>query len=147
MGQLESLEVAYNAENNKSSLEDRMSLEIDISEDPKGKRIALGGHLDTTTASRLQFKIDESIDESAHTVILDLARLEFLSSAGLRVIFKTKKLMDRRKGKLLLLNLQPQVRMVFEIIKALDGMNVFASQEEMDDYLATMQNKVLAGED
>jgi anti-anti-sigma factor len=80
-------------------------------------------------------------------VILDLARLEFLSSAGLRVIFKTKKLMDRRKGKLLLLNLQPQVRMVFEIIKALDGMNVFASQEEMDDYLTAMQNKVLAGED
>lgn len=67
-------------------------------------------------------------------------------SAGLRVIFKTRKLMDGRSGRFLLLNLQPQVRKVFEIIKALDGMNVFKDQEEMDDYLTAMQNKVLNGE-
>jgi anti-sigma B factor antagonist len=124
-----------------------MSLEIDISDDPKGKRIALSGRLDTITAPQLQDKIDEYLDAGARTVVMDLRRLEFLSSAGLRVIFKTKKLMDRRKGRFLLVNLQPQVRRVFEIIKALDGMNVFASQEEMDDYLAAMQHKVLAGED
>ena len=124
-----------------------MSLEIAISDDPKGKRIALSGRLDTTTAFQLQDKIDEYLDAGARTVIMDLRQLEFLSSAGLRVIFKTKKLMDSRKGRLLLVNLQPQVRRVFEIIQALDGMNVFASQEEMDDYLAVMQQKVLAGED
>jgi anti-anti-sigma regulatory factor len=62
------------------------------------------------------------------------------------VIFKTKKLMDSHNGKFLLLNLQPQVRKVFDIIKALDGMNVFKSQEEMDDYLTAMQNKVLDGD-
>jgi anti-sigma B factor antagonist len=124
-----------------------MSLEIAISDDPKGTRIALSGRLDTTTAFQLQDKIDEYLDASAHTVIMDLRRLEFLSSAGLRVIFKTKKLMESRKGRFLLVNLQPQVRRVFEIIQALDGMNVFASQEEMDDYLAVMQQKVLAGED
>jgi anti-sigma B factor antagonist len=123
-----------------------MSLEIAISDDPKGTRIALSGRLDTTTAFQLQDEIDESLDAGTRTVIMDLRRLEFLSSAGLRVIFKTKKLMDRRKGRLLLVNLQPQVRRVFEIIQALDGMNVFASQEEMDDYLAAMQHKVLAGE-
>ena len=124
-----------------------MSLEIEIHAEPhEGKRISLAGSLDTDTANQLQEKIDHEIDSSVHMVIMDLKRLQFLSSAGLRVIFKTKKKMDEHHGKFLLLNLQPQVRKVFDIIKALDGMNVFKSQEEMDEYLAAMQNKVLDGD-
>jgi len=124
-----------------------MPLEIDIHAEPHdGKRISLAGSLDTDTAPRLQDKIDREIDSTVHMVIMDLKRLEFLSSAGLRVIFKTKKQMDSHHGRFMLLNLQPQVRKVFDIIKALDGMNVFRSQQEMDDYLIAMQNKVLDGD-
>ena len=124
-----------------------MSLEIEIHAEPhEGKRVSLIGSLDTDTANQLQEKIDHEIDSTVHMVIMDLKRLQFLSSAGLRVIFKTKKKMDEHHGKFLLLNLQPQVRKVFDIIKALDGMNVFKSQEEMDEYLAAMQNKVLDGD-
>ena len=123
-----------------------MPLSIEIHAEPhEGKRISLAGSLDTDTASQLQDKIDHEIDSTVHMVIMDLKRLEFLSSAGLRVIFKTKKLMESHHGKFMLLNLQPQVRKVFDIIKALDGMNVFKSQEEMDEYLTAMQNKVLDG--
>ncbi len=124
-----------------------MSLEIEIHAEPnEGKRISLAGSLDTDTAPQLQEKIDQEINSTVHMVIMDLKRLHFLSSAGLRVIFKTKKQMDEHHGKFLLLNLQPQVRKVFDIIKALDGMQVFKSQEEMDEYLTAMQNKVLDGD-
>jgi anti-anti-sigma factor len=124
-----------------------MPLGIEIHAEPdEGKRISLVGSLDTDTAPQLQDKIDQEIDSTVHMVIMDLKRLEFLSSAGLRVIFKTRKLMDSHHGKFMLLNLQPQVRKVFDIIKALDGMKVFKSQEEMDDYLTAMQNKVLDGD-
>ena len=124
-----------------------MSIEIEIHAEPhEGKRVSLAGSLDTDTANQLQEKIDQEIDSSVHMVIMDLKRLQFLSSAGLRVIFKTKKKMDEHHGKFLLLNLQPQVRKVFDIIKALDGMNVFKSQEEMDEYLTAMQNKVMDGD-
>jgi anti-anti-sigma factor len=124
-----------------------MSLEIEIHAEPhEGKRVSLAGSLDTDTANQLQEKIDQEVDSTVHMVILDLKRLQFLSSAGLRVIFKTKKKMDEHHGKFMLLNLQPQVRKVFDIIKALDGMNVFKSEEEMDEYLTAMQNKVLDGD-
>ena len=124
-----------------------MPLEIEIHAEPnEGKRISLAGSLDTDTAPQLQDKIDQTIDSTVHMVIMDLKRLEFLSSAGLRVIFKLKKQMDSHEGKFMLLNLQPQVRKVFDIIKALEGMSVFKSQEEMDEYLAAMQNKVLDGD-
>jgi len=124
-----------------------MSLEIVITpEANNGKRVAIAGSLDSSTAPELQHSIDAEITPSISTTIMDFRDLEFLSSAGLRVIFKTKKIMDNSSGNFLLVNLQPQIKKVFEIIKALDGMDVFKDQEEMDDYLAAMQNKVLDGE-
>jgi len=124
-----------------------MPLEVTITDEPKnGKRISLAGSLDTDTAPQLETRIDESIDSSVTTLILDMKDLEFLSSAGLGVIFMTMKELNNRQGKIMLINLQPQVQRVFEIIKALDGMNIFKDREEMDSYLAVMQQKVLDGE-
>ncbi len=124
-----------------------MSLEINISpEENNGKRISIAGSLDSNTAPELQQRIDNEINESVVTTVIDFKDLDFLSSAGLRVIFKTKKVMDNSGGKFLLVNLQPQIKKVFEIIKALDGMSVFKDQEEMDEYLTAMQNKVKDGE-
>jgi anti-sigma B factor antagonist len=124
-----------------------MPLEVTITDERNnGKRVTLAGSLDTDTAPQLQTRIDESIDSSVTALILDMKDLEFLSSAGLGVIFMTMKVLNSRKGKIMLLNLQPQVKRVFEIIKALDGMNIFKDREEMDAYLANMQQQVLDGE-
>ena len=124
-----------------------MSLEITVTpEVNNGKRISIAGSLDSNTAPALQQSIDAEINKSVSTTIIDFKDLDFLSSAGLRVIFKTKKIMNNSGGTFLLVNLQPQIKKVFEIIKALDGMNVFKNQDEMDDYLTAMQNKVKEGE-
>jgi anti-sigma B factor antagonist len=124
-----------------------MSLQITITpEANNGKRISIAGSLDSNTAVDLQQKIDTEINDSVSTTIIDFKDLDFLSSAGLRVIFKTKKAMDNSGGKFLIVNLQPQIKKVFEIIKALDGMDVFKDQDEMDEYLTAMQNKVKDGE-
>lgn len=124
-----------------------MSLVITVTpEANNGKRVSIAGSLDSNTAPQLQQSINAEIDDSVSTTIIDFKDLDFLSSAGLRVIFKTKKVMDNIGGKFLLVNLQPQIKKVFEIIKALDGMDVFKDQDEMDDYLAAMQNKVKEGE-
>ena len=124
-----------------------MSLEITITaEENNGKRISIAGSLDSNTAPQLQSSIDSEINDTVSTTIIDFKDLDFLSSAGLRVIFKTKKVMDNSGGRFLLVNLQPQIKKVFEIIKALDGMNVFKDQREMDEYLTAMQNKVKDGE-
>ena len=124
-----------------------MSLNITITpESDNGKRISIAGSLDSNTAPQLQQSIDAEIDESVDLTVIDFKDLDFLSSAGLRVIFKTKKIMDNSGGRFLLVNLQPQIKKVFEIIKALDGMHVFKDQDELDDYLAAMQIKVKEGE-
>jgi len=120
-----------------------MSLETTITDETNnGKRVSIAGSLDSNTAPELQQSIDAAIDASVRSIIIDFKDLDFISSAGLRVIFKTKKVMSSCGGKLYLINLQPQIKKVFEIIKALDGMNVFKNQDEMDEYLSDMQDKV-----
>ena len=120
-----------------------MSLKIAISaEKYDGKRISITGSLDSNTAPELQQSIDAEVNSSVKTIIFDFKDLDFLSSAGLRVIFKTKKQMDNSGGKFMMVNLQPQIKKVFEIIKALDGMVVFKDQDELDEYLTAMQDQV-----
>ena len=124
-----------------------MSLEITINpEANNSKRISLSGNLDSNTAPELQQRIDAEINGTVSTTIMDFKNLDFLSSAGLRVIFKTAKVMDNSGGKFLLVNLQAQIKKVFEIINALEGMNIFQNQDELDEYLTAMQNKVKEGE-
>ena len=120
-----------------------MSLKITVSaEKYDAKRISIGGSLDSNTAPQLQQSIDAEVNNSVKTIILDFKNLDFLSSAGLRVIFKTKKQMNSNGGKFIMVNLQPQIKKVFEIIKALDGMTVFKDQDELDEYLTAMQDQV-----
>ncbi len=69
-----------------------MSLVITVTpEANNGKRVSIAGSLDSNTAPQLQQSINAEIDDSVSTTIIDFKDLDFLSSAGLRVIFKTKK--------------------------------------------------------
>src|SRR5690349_18741133 len=88
------------------------------------KRFFLTGDLDTETAPQFQECIDREVGPGILAVILDLGKLEFLSSAGVQVIFKLKKLMKKQNGELLMNNLQPHIMKVFEIIKTLDSVSL-----------------------
>ncbi len=119
-----------------------MSLSIEVYCSKEGKcKIELAGRLDTNTAP----KFDESLAEIEHEEfpfkIVDLSKLEYVSSAGVRSLFKGRKAAHDAGGQFLLLNPQPQVKKVFDIIKALPSTSVFTSEEEMDRYLDAMQRK------
>ena len=75
--------------------------------------LSLNGRLDTTTASLVEDEIQALPYEVKH-VVLDLNNLEYVSSAGLRVILKLKKVMDRI-GSLKVINVNELVLEVFEI--------------------------------
>jgi hypothetical protein len=50
-----------------------------------------------------------------------------------------RRVMEAKRGCLLLVNVQPQVQKVFDIVKALPAQSVFKNVEELDRYLARMQ--------
>jgi len=124
-----------------------MALEISstLSDDLHTLHLALNGQLDAATAPALESYVEEHLGGDISTLVLNLRGLSFVSSAGLRVFAKTRKLVKARNGRLCYVNLSPQVRKVFDIVKATPLSDVFASEEELDDYLKAMQDQVSAG--
>ncbi|WP_439133969.1 STAS domain-containing protein [Pseudomaricurvus sp.] len=116
-----------------------MPLNIDVNQkQTRALKIALEGSLDSETAPDLE-KIVSEIGEEVQLVIFDMKDLTFLSSAGLRVIFSTLKRQKAKGGRVAVSHMSPGVKKVFEIVKALPDLTVFASVEEMDAYLASFQ--------
>ncbi len=125
-----------------------MSLTIDISTHSGGaERVVIAGRLDSSTAPELEESARQLIESPPGMVILDLAELEYISSAGLRVVFRIQKAVKGVDGQVLIVNLTPQVKKVFEIVDALPTMAVFKSYDEMDEYLDVMQRREIEKRD
>ena len=119
-----------------------MSFTVDISARQGGlERIRLGGRLDSNTAPDFELAVEPVIASPPSLVVLDFQGLDYISSAGLRIVFRIQKALKARQGQLLLVEMKPQVRKVFEIIEALPTMEVFKSYEELDEYLDVMQQR------
>ena len=102
--------------------------------------VKLDGSLDTATAPELERRLAPMLAGEARDLVFDLKRLKFISSAGLRVFAVARRQIKERGGQTAFVHLQPQIREVFEIIKALPGIAIFKDVQEMDDYLAARQN-------
>jgi anti-sigma B factor antagonist len=105
------------------------------------------GMLDSNTYHVLNREIDAIIDKATQIIAFDLKNLNYISSAGIQVFIRTTKAMKQKNGKVVFLNLQPQIKKVFEIINALPSMEIFMSTEELDEYLDVMQRKVIDGQE
>lgn len=75
--------------------------------------ITLEGRLDTTTAPELEKDLNESIG-AANELTLDFAKLDYISSAGLRVLLSAHKAMSK-KGGMKVVNVNDIVREVFDV--------------------------------
>jgi sigma-B regulation protein RsbU (phosphoserine phosphatase) len=118
------------------------------SESPERTTLHVRGRLDAQTFNEFDLAMLDVLPRvpEGGTVVLDLSALEYISSAGLRSIAKIRKSMRSRNGHTLLLNPQPQVRKVFDIVKAVPVNEVFASVRELDAYLDNIQRRVLDGD-
>ena len=76
--------------------------------------VALEGRLDTTTAPELEKELKDSM-EGATDLTLDFSKLDYISSAGLRVLLSAHKAMSK-KGGMKVTNVSELVKEVFEVI-------------------------------
>ena len=76
------------------------------------------------------------------TLVLDMAGVVFITSRGVGAIARTKTLLAEKDGDLALMNLQSQVKKVFEIMCIVPALNVFESRDELDKYLGKVQRKI-----
>lgn len=100
------------------------------------------GSIDANTFSVFDEKMDEIIKQKPDVIIFDMEFADYISSTGIRVLLKTKKTLKETAGKMVFINLQPQIRKVFDILQAVPTLKVFASIAELDNYLDVMQKAV-----
>ncbi len=90
---------------------------MDIIEEKKGGvcTFRLLGRLDSNTSQSFEKRIFDCISDGAKHVVIDFKDLDYISSAGLRVILKATKALKREDGKIMLCSMQDYVKEVFEI--------------------------------
>ena len=84
--------------------------------------IALEGRLDTTTSPQLEAELHPDID-SAEEMIFDLEKLQYISSAGLRVLLSAQKIMNKQ-GKMTIRNVCPEIMDIFDVTGFVDILNI-----------------------
>ena len=85
-------------------------------------KIAVAGRLDTQTAPLLEKELDDVIS-SLKELIFDMSSLEYISSAGLRVILKAQKIMNAQ-GSMKLIGVNDSIMEVFDITGFLDILTI-----------------------
>ena len=93
------------------------------------------GSIDGADRGMLQEKIDSVLNQNPDVIIFDMEHADYINSMGIRILVKTKNAMKQRGGKIAFINLQPQIKKVFDILNAMPAFKVFANIQEFDDYL------------
>lgn len=75
--------------------------------------VALTGRLDTTTAPDFEKELKASMDGIA-SLVIDMTALEYISSAGLRVLLSAQKVMNKQ-GKMTVKHVNETIMEIFEV--------------------------------
>lgn len=75
--------------------------------------IALDGRLDTTTAPQLDAEVTNGLN-GVKNFVIDMEKLVYVSSAGLRVLLKAQKVMNKQ-GSMVIKNVSDEIKEIFEV--------------------------------
>ena len=84
--------------------------------------ITIAGRLDTTTAPQLEAEFKQNIN-GVEKLVLDFASLEYLSSAGLRVLLAAQKVMNKQ-GEMVIRNVNETINEIFDVTGFIDILTI-----------------------
>lgn len=88
-------------------------MQINKIADNESLTIALVGRLDTLTAPQLDAEIQGKLD-GVKSLVFDFAKLEYISSAGLRILLMAQKIMNKQ-GSMVVKNASSEIKEIFEV--------------------------------
>ena len=124
-----------------------MPLDIDVYPPVNGNHyLKLSGRLDTHSYEALAERLAPMLAEQPRALVLDLAHLDYISSAGIRCILQARQALAPSRGHVLVLYPQAQIRKVIDLARAVPLEAVFHTPEALDAYLDEVQKQVLDGD-
>lgn len=90
-------------------------MDVIIKKDGEKTIATLSGRLDTTNADQFQKDIAPLTADEKPDIVIDCTDMEYTSSQGLRIFLLLQKTVSSRGGKMVMKNMKPQVKEVFDI--------------------------------
>ncbi len=100
-----------------------MAMTINMNRDGADLTLVLEGRLDTTTAPQLESELRPVLADGVENLTVDLKALDYVSSAGLRVLLSAQKIMNKQ-GEMTVRNVNEAVMEVFEVTGFVDLLNI-----------------------
>ena len=97
-------------------------LNINKKLEDKTLTVALEGRLDTTTAPQLEAELKSALPKVT-SLVMDFEKLEYISSAGLRVLLSAQKTMNKQ-GEMKLIHVNDVINEIFEVTGFSDILNI-----------------------
>lgn len=117
-----------------------MSLQVNVNEKRVNEFIISPiGSIDSETAEIFEKKVDSILALAPKVVIFNMEGVTYITSMGLSVMVKAEKDIKERGKSLVVVNVPPQIKKVFDVVASLPAMNIFESIEEADAYLLKIQ--------
>ncbi len=92
--------------------------------------LSLSGRLDATTSPELEKLVMRQVQAGSDRLLFDFSKLQYISSAGLRVLALALKQISSRGGHMALCSLREPVKMVFDVSGFTSFFSISASREE-----------------
>ena len=117
-----------------------MDLKISIEKPSNDESISVlkvEGYLDTTTPIQLEETLEKLLRENQFRIVIDLDKVDYISSAGWGIFIGEIKTIRKMKGDLKLANLIPEV---YDIYKLLEFDNIIKAYDTIEDALKDFES-------
>lgn len=105
-------------------------MEINVEKVGTVSVVSLKGRLDAGTSGELEKTLNGLLQSQEHKVLVDSRELDYISSAGLRVLLAAAKQFKKQSGNITLCSLSPNVKQVFEISGFTSIFSLYGTREE-----------------
>lgn len=110
-------------------------MEIELRHAGTATIVVLSGRLDSTNATEADSTIQNCGNDQTNRLVLDLSTVNYVSSAGLRVVLLAAKRTSAKGGRFAIAGLQQNVREVFDVSGFLQILTVFDTADEAVAYV------------
>ena len=92
--------------------------------------LCLDGRLDTVSSKTFEEKVLALVDGGERRIVIDLSRMDYVSSSGLRVFLVASKRLTSAGGKVVFCSIQEPVKQVFDIVGFYSILSILNSKDE-----------------
>lgn len=109
-------------------------MSLNIEDKGKAKVVKLEGKLDVNLSVSIESELDALIESGNINLILEISKVEYLSSSGIRVFINMMRKVKDKNGRLVLASVPDVIK---KILKTVDLEDLFEVFDSVDDALAT----------